>query len=120
MHFISHSFQDLTVLLWIRLLRDIPPGVHWLCSRQRVDDYELYDDDDIEDCEADPAQIKRRKERKERKTAVLDFLEILAFDDAADYQNYFKENLNEQLRNCDICIRNYYTERKLYLNHLRR
>ena len=101
--------------------------MHWFCPRSTADDYELYFDEDIqlngrsqESDDEKAARVKKVLEAEERRDAVLEACKIFAFDgaDAKTYADRFRLSLGEQLRRCDICVREYHRARQLLIQRL--
>lgn len=100
-------------------LKALPEELHLFCPRTASDPYGVYLDEDLvgqldDEDEAEKRQrLKKLSEAEARKNLVLDCLPIFAFDgaDAAGYQEWLKEKLNQAMTSCDVCIRLYHRAR---------
>ena len=105
-------------------MQQLPSELHLLCPRGSPDDADRYDEDiegvslaDIEDS----GRSRKIQDARVRRDKFMSSLQLLAYDgsESEQYQRYIWERIDEALGNCDICIRNYYVARMLFLTNLR-
>ena len=104
----------------LRKLKQLPPELHWFCCRDGPDDDSVCYVEDVVHGKTPMTETEtKRLERAvqpvhERKSLVIDALTIFAFDgdDAVPYQDWLKNALDDQLTQCDICIREFHRGRR--------
>ncbi|KAK4986551.1 DEAD-box type RNA helicase [Elasticomyces elasticus] len=100
----------------IEKLKALPPELHWFCPRSGEDDSSYFDEDlgpsSREETEEEKiVRVKRVKEAQDRRHLVQDACQVLAFNDAQEYQDALKKMLCFQLGRCDVCVREYHRGR---------
>ena len=110
----------------LRDIQSLPEDTHWFCPRNSLDDGGLYYPEDVqgnphyEDNISTEERTSEVVKANSRKAQVFEALQIFAFDgkDAAQYQDWLEEHLGEQMRRCDVCVREFHRGRKSFKEQL--
>ncbi|KAI9809313.1 MAG: hypothetical protein M1825_002604 [Sarcosagium campestre] len=119
--------DDQSLLKKSRELRSIPAGVHWFCPRLSNDDTNTYDDRDSTGVHPDAgvdhdSEVQRNiTASKHRTEASIACLKMLAFDseETAPFNEWYSRQLDLQMKNCHICVRNYHLGKRKLIESLR-
>ena len=98
----------------------MPSALHLFCPRQSKEDYDTYEDvaevqTDGEDQKFDKERHDRIEDAKERRQGYLDCLQLFAYNEGHESKTKLQKLIDEAMRSCDLCIRQYHLAKKSYL-----
>ncbi|KAL2161236.1 hypothetical protein VTH06DRAFT_8456 [Thermothelomyces fergusii] len=111
-----------SAVAWHREFEDRPPDAHLCCPKVNHDDLANYDEPDVPD--EDGLSVEEKKSRIEEYEARfqnvynLSIMMGLGREVAGEWLDNWTQAVDECLRGCDSCVKNWHRNREPYLNGL--
>jgi len=96
----------------------LPRDLHWFCPRHSPDDNGHYYPEDLLNKSSTRDDTDERSKRivdaERRKALVFESFTIFAYDgeQAVEPQKWLENHLNEQMTQCDVCVREFHRGRR--------
>lgn len=111
-----------SAITWHRAFEDRPPDAHLCCPKAHHDDLANYDEPNVPDEDGLSADEKKRRieeyESRFQNVYNLSILMGLGREVAGEWLDNWTQAVDECLRGCDSCVKNWHRNREPYLKGL--